>query len=58
MLTTPYKSRQEFIAVFFHINPNPDGWGLYDSRNFEKKQVKMAWNKNTFYPRSIAYKMC
>jgi hypothetical protein len=28
------------IIVFF--NPNVDGWGIYDSGNFEETQLKMA----------------
>ncbi len=32
--------------------------GIYDSWNFEQKQVKVALSKNTFYPRSIPHKMC
>ncbi len=29
--------------------------GIYDSRDFEK--IKMAWSKNTFYPKSIPPKL-
>jgi hypothetical protein len=32
--------------------------GIFDAWNFEQKQIKMAWSKNTFYPRSITQKMC
>jgi hypothetical protein len=32
--------------------------GLYDTRNIELKQLKMAWSKNIFHPRSIHHKMC
>ncbi len=31
---------------------------IYDSRNFEQKQLKMAWSKTVFYPRFIPHKMC
>jgi hypothetical protein len=31
---------------------------VYDSQNFKHKQLKMAWSKKTFYPRSIPHKMC
>ncbi len=30
--------------------------GVFDSWNFEQKQLKMAWSKNTFYPRTILCK--
>jgi hypothetical protein len=33
-------------------------WGIYDSLNFEQKQLNMAWSKNSFYSMSIPYKMC
>jgi hypothetical protein len=29
--------------------------GVYDSRNFEERQIKMAWIKNIFYPGSISH---
>jgi hypothetical protein len=31
--------------------------GIYDSRNFEEIQLKMAWSKNIFYATSIPHKM-
>jgi hypothetical protein len=39
------------------LNPYPDGWGVYDSRNFEEMQLKMTWSKNIFYLISIPQKM-
>jgi hypothetical protein len=40
------------------INPIPMAGGVYDSLNFKQKQLKMAWSKNIFSPRSIPHKMC
>ncbi len=31
--------------------------GVYDSRNFEEIQLKMAWIKNIFNPKSIPHKV-
>ncbi len=31
--------------------------GVYDFRNFEEIQLKVAWGKNIFYARSIPHKM-
>ncbi len=43
--------------IFGTFNPNPDGEGVYDFRNFEEIQLKMAWSKSIFfYPRPIPHK--
>ncbi len=40
-----------------NLNPNPDGWGVYDSRNLKQTHLKMGRSKNVFYPSYIPHKM-